>query len=54
LPRIEEAGVVFDRAELEDRAVAGPADELLARFGPECTYWNIINKPKTGDPYAEF
>ena len=54
LPRIEEAGVIFDRAELEDRAVAGPADELLARFGVDCTYWNIINKPKTGDPFGEF
>jgi len=49
LPEIKEAGLVFDYDELEDKAAAAAANELLARF--DTSYWDVLEDVRTYDPW---
>jgi DNA polymerase elongation subunit (family B) len=52
LPAIEAAGIVIDVHELEDKAVASPADEILEMFGTG--YWKILSAARIADTTGEF
>ena len=49
---VEKAGLIIDRHEIEDKAVADAADELLDLFGTG--YWKVIDRSKIADTFGEF
>lgn len=47
IPAMLKCKMEFDWYELEDFAIAGPADEILKGYGT--TYWKVVNDAKTFD-----
>ena len=50
IPKMVTAGLEFDWYDLEDSAIAGPADEILKRYGIE--YWKLVEGQKIFDATA--
>jgi len=52
LANIEAGGLKFNMEELENKAIAGPVDELLVRYGT--TYWELLGNARVADPFEAF
>jgi DNA polymerase elongation subunit (family B) len=52
LKKMIDAGIQVDYNEIEDKAVASPADEILEMFGT--SYWKVLSKARVANTHGEF